>query len=345
MLTRVSTSSLMGAMQGSIRTIQSRLSNAQLELSSGRHADVGLKLGSYVGRNLDWRSQIARIDASMQRNSRFNEQARITQASIDNVKSTVDSLSQTLIGARGAQNGKDLSRVATDNALGSVMDALSVTYAGVFVFSGRNPDIPPLNQYLGQGAQQAYDDAFQATFGFAKTDPQAEFITEQEMTDFINGAFDDLFDDPNWSANWAPVTENNITLRVDANTTADVSANINETPFKEVLKAITLVYETAGSPINQKTFQTVIDRSLSVLATAAQGIGDIQSRIGFGQQAIERSNQRFLTQRGLLEGAVTDTETVSEYDASTRINVLTAQLEASYTVTGRISRLSLLNYI
>lgn len=345
MLDRVSTLNLRNGVMGSVRSLQSRLSEAQLELSTGRHADVGLELGANVERNLDWRGQIAKIEARMQRNIRFDEQARVVQASVESMKKTTDSLMQTLIGARGALNGKELTRVASENTRGTMMDSISVSYAGVFIFSGKNPDTTPIADYKGGPAQAAFDAAFQAEFGFAKTDPQSEFITTPQMQAFIDGAFADLFTDPNWSSTWSNVTAENIELRIDAFTTVDVSANANEQPFKDAMKAITLVYEMAGTDLASPVFQTVIDKALATLATATQGYGDIQSRIGFGQQAIDRNKERLLSQKSLLETAVTETESVSEYDAATRVNSLMAQLEASYTVTGRISRLSLLNYL
>jgi flagellar hook-associated protein 3 FlgL len=36
---------------------------------------------------------------------------------------------------------------------------------------------------------------------------------------------------------------------------------------------------------------------------------------------------------------------VDSYEAATRINLLMSQLETSYALTGRISRMSLLSYI
>jgi flagellar hook-associated protein 3 FlgL len=47
----------------------------------------------------------------------------------------------------------------------------------------------------------------------------------------------------------------------------------------------------------------------------------------------------------LLESAIARTEGVDPYEAVMRLNTLTNQLEASYSVTSRISKLSLVNYI
>ncbi len=62
---------------------------------------------------------------------------------------------------------------------------------------------------------------------------------------------------------------------------------------------------------------------------------------------MQRINLVLLTRR--IRAATTEAigamESVDPYEAATRVNILMTQLESSYAVTGRISRMSLLNYI
>lgn len=345
LLERTTTSLLNSATRNSTRQLQVDLQNAQTELSTGRYYDTGLVLGASVRRNLDWRNEIERLQTSLKRNDLQSERAKVAQAGLEAVKGQADYLMKTLIGARSATNGTQLSKTAGENALKGVLDAMSANYAGQYVFSGTTPDGAPVSAYDGQAPQSAFDAAFFAEFGFAKTDPQAANITPSQMQTFLQGRFDDLFEDPQWTTTWSTSSSENQSARIDAATQVNADANGNEAAFREVLKASVAAYELGKTAIGQSAFQTVVDHAASGLSEGLKGLGDIQARVGFAEQAIDQANTRMTTKKTLLENSVTKTEGVSEYDVATRINTLTTQLEASYSVTARISKLSLLNYI
>jgi flagellar hook-associated protein 3 FlgL len=100
-----------------------------------------------------------------------------------------------------------------------------------------------------------------------------------------------------------------------------------------------------GTAIGQGTLQVVTDSATRKLSEGIQELGEIQARIGHGQQAIRLATERMSAKVSKLETAVGKTEGVSQYDAAARVNALMTQLESSYAVTGRISRLSLLSYL
>jgi flagellar hook-associated protein 3 FlgL len=133
--------------------------------------------------------------------------------------------------------------------------------------------------------------------------------------------------------------------QIDKNTRVDASANVGERPFRDLLWAATAVFELSNTAIGQSAFQAVADASLAKLANSAQGLGEIQSRIGQAQRSMKTANTRMETRSSLLESAIARTEGVDPYEAVTRLNALSNQLEASYSVTGRLSKLSLMNYI
>lgn len=345
LLERTTTSLLNGTLRSATRQLQVDLQDAQTEMSTGRFADAGLVLGANVSRNLDWRSEIERLTTSLKRNEMQSERAKVTQAGIESIKSQSTYLMNTIVGARSAANGGQLARTAGENALKGMMEVLSTTYSGQYIFSGNTPDSSPLAEYVGGPAQSAFDAAFQAEFGFAKTDPQASTITPSQMQTFLQGRYDDLFKDPQWTTDWQTSSSENQMARIDATTTVNTDANANEDAFRLAMKASVMAYELGGTSIGQGTFQVVADTAAKTLSQSVQALGDVQARVGFAEQAIEQANTRMTSKKNLLEDSVTKTEGVSSYDAATRINSLTTQLEASYSVTARISKLSLLNYL
>ncbi len=148
LLERTTTSLLNGTLRNSTRQLQVDLQDAQTEMSTGRFADAGLVLGANVSRNLDWRSEIERLTTSLKRNEMQSERAKVTQAGIESIKSQSTYLMNTIVGARSAANGGQLARTAGENALKGMMEVLSTTYSGQYIFSGNTPDTSPLAEYV-----------------------------------------------------------------------------------------------------------------------------------------------------------------------------------------------------
>jgi flagellar hook-associated protein 3 FlgL len=345
MLERTSTLSFSKSLNSSNRRLQVALLDAQRQLTTGRYADVGLKIGGQISRNLTWRTEIADLTSTIERNSLVSSRAQVGQATLEAIKTQIGSLRDIAISGRSAQSGQSIAKAAGGNTLNSLLELMNTSFAGDFIFAGRSPDVTPLSSYEGLSAQIAFETAFQQEFGFPKNSPSAANISQTQMQQFLDGRFSALFDEPAWSTDWSNADNGNLYTRVDAGTTLDLDANVNEVPFRQVLKAAVALHEFGGTAIQQGVFQLVADKSAENLAEGFDQIAEIQARIGHGQNTLELATNRLSAKKSLLETAIGKTENVSQYDAAAQVNNLMTQLESSYAVTGRISRLSLLSFL
>lgn len=332
-------------MLDSISSDQKKLSDAQAELASGRHFDVGLTLGNEVGRNLNWRIEIDRMQQTKVSNQSLMAKADASQASLDALKKTATDFMNILVSARNAPNGAKLVQQAATLAMGSLQDEVNVNYNGMYLMAGQNTAVPPLSAYKGGAAETAVNAAFQSTFGFSQTDPAAATITPAAMKQFLDGTFNQLFQSPSWNNSFSTATDINGTELIDKTQSVGIDANANEQPVRDLMRAITAALGTGPTQLNQSSFQTVIDNAVTAAGDAISGIGDIQSRIGLGQSQITSTNTKFDVNLSILDSEVTRTEGVDNAEVSSRINNLMMQLQASYTVTGRIAKLSLMNFM
>ena len=225
------------------------------------------------------------------------------------------------------------------------MTSASISSSGRRLPSDLNSTTPPLNTYQGGAAQSAFDSAFQTYFGFPKTDPQAANITPAQMNTFLQTSYDSLFDAASWSSNFSTASSQNVKTRIDASQMVDLSANANEAPFKDMMKAMVAAMDAGTGQLNQSTFQAVVDYAVTKIANGTQGLSDIGARIGSAQQAITSANNKHQSVKSILEQQIQNTESVDPAEAATRVNTLMNQLDANYAVTGKISKLSLLSYI
>ena len=84
---------------------------------------------------------------------------------------------------------------------------------------------------------------------------------------------------------------------------------------------------------------------MNLVLQAQSEIGAEQARIAMSEQRLNMAMEALQTRKNNLSSAVAELEGVDPYEAATRVNLLMTQLETSYALTGRISRLSLLSYI
>ena len=332
------------ANQDNLQNNRLKLQDAQTELSTGRYADVNLQLGANVSRNLNWRLNLSETQGFLDNNAQADGKANATQAALAAVKSTGGNFMSMLTGVRGAQNGQTLIKQDAIYAFGGLRDAVNTTYAGQYIMGGLNISDPPAKDYKGGAAESAFDTAFQAQFGFPKTDPQAQNITPAQMTAFLNGPFDNLFQGANWT-NWSNATPTNLQTQIDTTQQVDINANAGEQPMKAMMQGIISVMDAGTGNLNQSTFQTVVDYAFSKTGSAIQGVGEMESRIGEGQQMISQVTDKLNAKKNIVQLQIQGTEGVDAAAVSVKINSLMSQMEASYTVTGKLAKLNLASYL
>ena len=116
-------------------------------------------------------------------------------------------------------------------------------------------------------------------------------------------------------------------------------------PFRQLAQAYTMVSQLGTPGLSQATFQAVVDKALAATGGAQAELAAEQSRIGLAQAAISAATDTLERPMTALTGNIQSAESVDRYEAANRTNALMTQLETSYTLTGRISQLSLLKYI
>jgi flagellar hook-associated protein 3 FlgL len=331
--------------QTATRKTQVDLANAQVELSTQRHGKMLNELEGKAGRNIRWHAEVDSISFSMKANDLHATRGEVAQLSLKKVSELASTFLSDLIGARGAEAGRDIIGAQAKNALSTLRDLLNVDVDGAFLFSGRNQDTLPLEAFHGGAGEADFDARFMAVFGVSKTDPAVETISPTQIDGFLNGNFPAIFASPAWEANISNATNDNVKAFLGQGQSVDVLANVNEGPFRELYAAFIAITEFTRGDLNDASFKKLIDGMATKVSSAVQGLADIQARIGVNQNTLDDANEQLKAKKNWLNEAILKTESVDTYDVASRINALMTQLEASYSVTSRISRISLLNYL
>ena len=95
----------------------------------------------------------------------------------------------------------------------------------------------------------------------------------------------------------------------------------------------------------RSAFSELISQLIQMSGEAGADIAGMQSNLGIAQERLAKASERITLQQNVLERRIGEAEGVDAAKAAMNLSTITSQLEASYAVTARLQKLSLLNYL
>lgn len=344
----ISTSAMSAATRLSIMKTQEKLAEAQKEVTTGRHADVGASLGYKTGQTISLRQDHARLKTMIDTNSVVSTRLSSTQAALKSLSEDAQLFVGQLIGARGTETGPAVVQAQAKAALTSLTNALNTALDGAHLFAGINADVKPITDYYATPTapnRQAVADAFFANFATTTSDPAIENIDAVDMQAFLDGDFADLFEDPAWTTDWSAASDQNVKSRISTSELIETSTNANNVAIRKIAKAYAMVADLGIDKLNTRAYEAVVDTATRLVGEAVQDMAKEQARLGTAQERIASANGRMSIQIDIMTTHINLLETVDPYEASTRVATLLTQVETAYAMTARIQNLTLLKYL
>lgn len=344
----VSTNSLHQGTRLGLLKLQSSLIKAQAELASGRKWDIGKEVGARESESISLRQDLARNTTLIDTNSVATVRLSVQQNAISNLSQSAQAFVSTLIAARNTNEGPGLVQKEAQANLIALVDRLNTSTAGVHIFGGINTDTPPIADYYSNptsAGRTAVANAFMADFGTTQSDPANAAIDSTAMQTFLDTTFAGLFDAATWGTNWSVASDVNMNSRISPFEVIETSANANEDPFRNLARAYTMIADLGVENLNRNTFGIVVDEAVRIAAQAIEDLSGVQANLGTAEARIARANERLSTQNNILTNHISDLENVDPFDASVRVTTLLTQIETAYSLTARVQRLTILNYL
>ncbi|QRI63692.1 flagellar hook-associated family protein [Shinella sp. PSBB067] len=346
----VSNMSLQNTMRLTVAKAQKEMQQLQEETVTGRHADVGAVLGAKTARTLNLHRDLQRMESLKSTNALTTQRLAASQEALGQMSSAANDAMEVLIALSGITSADqlDLAKQNLGNALSTFTAAANTSFSGEYLFAGINSDVMPFKDYLQEtppsDAKVAFDAAFSAHFGFTQTDPAVSSITPDEMQDFI-ASLETSFMGPDWQTDWSNASDENMQSRVSAAETVQSSTNTNADGMRYMALGLVLGQELLALGLSERTRKTVSDSAIDYMGKAVSGIDGERSKLGISEARVTQANVSLNAQITILGTSVKDMEGIDTYEAATRITTLESQLSLAYTLTSRIQKLSLLNYL
>jgi flagellar hook-associated protein 3 FlgL len=299
----ISTQALNNGTRLNILKLQNRLLTAQQEVASGRHADVGVTLGGRTSETVSLRQQQARFTTIIQTNSVVTTRLDVSETTLEGYANSAQGFVSTLLASRDTENGPTVSQGEARAALVSLIDGLNGTVGGEYLFGGINNSAQPVADYYStptSASRQSVIDAFTTGFGTPPSDPANNGISAAAMQSFIDGPYADLFGDPAWGANWSNASDQKLNSRISTFEQIDTSASANQSPFRKLARAYTMIADLGVDTLNRETFGVVVDSAVKLASEAIQELSGVRSNLGTAAARVAASNQRMTAQISVL---------------------------------------------
>lgn len=343
MLNSVSTATLLAIPRNAVSTIQSRLTDAESEASSGIVADPIRDLGSKAGLNQLLQAQSTTLSNFQSTNSIASANLTSTQNTLSSIYSDAQTFLNALITAQSTGTVSTLQAQA-QSSLTALTSALNTSVGGAYLFGGINNTTKPISDY-STSAQAATASAFQNAFGTSQSSSSAGSISSSAMTSFLTGDFANLFSGANWSTNISQASSTAMSSLISPTLSVTTSSSANDAAFQKLYSAYVSIADLGIDSLSASTQQTLLKNAVSVASEVMQGVSDIQTSLGLSQSQITNADTSLKTQASYIDDWVSQLQQVDPAKASTDLSSLKTQLETAYSLTNSISKLSLVNYL
>ncbi|MBB4371395.1 flagellar hook-associated protein 3 FlgL [Bradyrhizobium sp. cir1] len=342
----ISTLMLSSSLRSSITNNQAALSKASKEATTGRFADVGLELGATTGSDLTLRADWSFADQLVDTNELVSGRLDVTQSRITQLGTTATDFLKDLIAARSTDNGGRIVLPPASANLQDLIGALNVSYNGSYLFSGVNTQNMPITAYAaGSASKNQVDFDFNAAFGFPQSSASVSGITPTQMQTFLNTTFDAEFASPAWNTNWSSATDQVMQSRISTTEIADTSVSANQTGFRKLAEAYTMMADLGNAKLSQETFQVVVDKAIGLVGSAITDLATLGGGVGTVQQRITSATDKLKAQQDILNNQIVGMEKVDPTEASVRVNTLQTQIQTALALTSQLQKISLINYL
>lgn len=350
----ISTLNLNSAPRLRIADLQFDLAQRTKEVTTSRHADQGLALGTRTGQTVELRFEVQRLERLLMSNGLVTSRLDQSQTLMTEIVADANRVLETLVGLPPSAGAVDLLVADATAARDAVISRLNASDGDSFIFGGINTAVQPIAPY-DSGPRAAVDAALAARFGLGAVPPQSDpgmaLIAPADMIDFLNNEFADVFRitpaesaTGQWNLVWSQADSTVIDSRISPEETLATSVSANERSLRDVLKSLTALSGLGLEALSEETRTAVIGYVTSEIGAAIGDVIELQSRVGLIEEAVEAANGRMGVVRDIFSRQVVDLERVDPARAKVEVDVISTQIEISYAMTAQLSRLSILNY-
>lgn len=313
--------------------LRDRLNTLADELSSGKKADLTADLGDTTLYR-DAVRQMETADAQTRNAAEVEQGLAAMQTYLDQLDGQRRGLIDSAVTV--SQESTEAQVIAAAEQGRQSFDAMVATlngrFAGKSLFAGNATDTTPLAD-----ADIIMADLRGAIAG--ATDADSAIAAIDAWFDTPGGGFDTVAD---LSTATGPLER-----RIDDTTTITIEAEANDPALREALKSAVIVAlaDDTGIVMATRERAQMVRVATDRMFSDAETLASLRGRIGLSEARVEEVQTRLTAQVTSLTILRNNLDAADPFETASVLQEMQGQLEMHYTVTARLARLSLAEYI
>jgi flagellar hook-associated protein 3 FlgL len=315
--------------------LQTRLSTLTQEMTTGERADIGAAVSG------DFKA-LAGLDHSLRLIDGYRtaaSEAALFAEGLQRVLGTVQSLSQDIApsllsaGTIGSAQMVETTTVDARQKFQSAVSALNTQIADRFLLSGTATDRAPIS-----GAEGILSALSTITAGLTTAD---------DIVASVNA----WFDAPSGAGGFADTAYGGgapqAAVDIGANDSVALDVTALDPAIRDTLKGLALATLVAdGALTGDAAGQALMARTAGeTILGAGSGLTTLSARVGSAEAHIAESSSRTSAEAGSLAIARSALVAAGPYATATALQSAQTQIETLYSITARLSRLSLADFL
>ena len=304
------------------------------ELTTGRASDLARHLGSGQTRLASADRQLELIDQFTRTNQETAQLLSAMQLALSSVETHRETTSNALLKINEVSTPAQIKTAASlsRTALDGTVQSLNMRFGDRTMFGGNDLDAAPL-----ASAQSMLDDIALAVSGLTTADDIK--IAVQAWFDTPAGGFE--------TVGYLGSSAGHMEKPLDVNQSTQILVRADDASLRKVMTSLVLG-SLAGDDtlsLNDEQRQKLLKDAGVDLLSAASPLTGLQADLGHIEGLVEDTSVRLLAQETSIEIARNDMVSVDPFETATQLEQVQLQLETHYTLTARLSRLSLMEYL
>lgn len=314
-----------------VKTSLNRLSN---ELATQQKSDVTASLGGATAQLETLEREINRLGGYSRSIEEVGQRLSFMQSTLAGIEDLRSAAVSEFLGTTPESSNAAIQNAATtgEQTFSRIASAFNTRFGDLALFSGTTTDSAPL----------ASGDTMLA-------DIKAS-IAGLDTADDITAALDAWFDDPAGGfASIGYLGDNGalMTQKIGADSSITIGARADDASAKDLLKAAALaaVADLSVPGLSKETRASLVATAGQTMLNAGDGLTNMRASIGANEATIDEASVTLSTQLTAFQINRNALTVADPFETATRLQDVQQQLEMQYTVTARLSQLSLVNFL
>lgn len=317
-------------------TLKTERNQLSQEMTTGRKADVSKAVKGDFSALGSIEHGLQQLSAWKVSNSEAALQAGTLQTALESVQSHVQGFGATLLSNAATANVTLVSRSANEAKakLESVMGALNARVADRYLLSGVATDTPPLASSSELVSALMTEITGETTVSGIVSAVDAWFAAPRGGGGFLDTVYQGS-DTP-----LAP-------FALGEGETAQMSATAADPALRDVMRGLALGALVANGALagNNEARAALMREAGAGLLAADDHLTGLRSEVGSVERRIEELAARNAAETSALTLAKSGIVSADPYEAASGLSAAEGRLQVLYTITARLSRLSLAEYL